>query len=77
MRRCRVRERLEVITTFESRDNAATAAFAGYVAQGSGYPREIAFVEREVGERIDAAVAGAKAAPYPDPRDERATEFAA
>jgi TPP-dependent pyruvate/acetoin dehydrogenase alpha subunit len=38
---------------------------------------EIEAVEREVGERIDAAVAGAKAAPYPDPRDERATEFAA
>ena len=38
---------------------------------------EIEAVEREVGERIDAAVANAKAAPYPDPRDERATEFAA
>ena len=38
---------------------------------------EIEAVEREVGERIDAAVASAKAAPYPDPRDERATEFAA
>ena len=28
-------------------------------------------------EQVEAAVAAAKAAPYPDPRDERATEFAA
>jgi acetoin:2,6-dichlorophenolindophenol oxidoreductase subunit alpha len=38
---------------------------------------DIADVEREIRERIDSAVAAAKAAPYPDPRDERATEFAA
>jgi len=38
---------------------------------------EIEAVERETGARIDAAVANAKAAPYPDPRDERAREFAA
>src|ERR687885_273886 len=37
---------------------------------------EIAEVERRIEEQIDAAVASAKAAPYPDPRDERATEFA-
>jgi TPP-dependent pyruvate/acetoin dehydrogenase alpha subunit len=37
---------------------------------------EIAEVERRIEEQIDAAVANAKAAPYPDPRDERATEFA-
>ena len=38
---------------------------------------EIAEVERRITEQIDNAVASAKAAPYPDPRDERATEFAA
>jgi TPP-dependent pyruvate/acetoin dehydrogenase alpha subunit len=38
---------------------------------------EIAEVERRIAEQIDNAVATAKAAPYPDPRDERATEFAA
>jgi TPP-dependent pyruvate/acetoin dehydrogenase alpha subunit len=38
---------------------------------------EIAEVERRIAEQIDNAVASAKAAPYPDPRDERATEFAA
>ena len=38
---------------------------------------EIAEVERRIEEQIEAAVASAKAAPYPDPRDERATEFAA
>jgi acetoin:2,6-dichlorophenolindophenol oxidoreductase subunit alpha len=37
---------------------------------------EIAEVERRIEEQIEAAVASAKAAPYPDPRDERATEFA-
>jgi acetoin:2,6-dichlorophenolindophenol oxidoreductase subunit alpha len=37
---------------------------------------EIAEVERRIEEQIDGAVASAKAAPYPDPRDERATEFA-
>jgi TPP-dependent pyruvate/acetoin dehydrogenase alpha subunit len=37
---------------------------------------DIADVERRIEEQIDAAVASAKAAPYPDPRDERATEFA-
>ena len=37
---------------------------------------EIAEVERRIEEQIDNAVANAKAAPYPDPRDERATEFA-
>jgi TPP-dependent pyruvate/acetoin dehydrogenase alpha subunit len=37
---------------------------------------EIAEVERRIEEQIDNAVASAKAAPYPDPRDERATEFA-
>ena len=37
---------------------------------------EIAAVEEDVEARIERAVAGAKAAPYPDPRDERATEFA-
>jgi TPP-dependent pyruvate/acetoin dehydrogenase alpha subunit len=39
--------------------------------------QEIAEVERRITEQIDSAVASAKAAPYPDPRDERATEFAA
>jgi TPP-dependent pyruvate/acetoin dehydrogenase alpha subunit len=38
---------------------------------------DIAGVEERIREQIDAAVAAAKAAPYPDPRDERATEFAA
>jgi acetoin:2,6-dichlorophenolindophenol oxidoreductase subunit alpha len=38
---------------------------------------QIAAVERRIAEQIDNAVAAAKAAPYPDPRDERATEFAA
>ena len=38
---------------------------------------EVAEVERRIEEQIDNAVASAKAAPYPDPRDERATEFAA
>ncbi len=38
---------------------------------------DIAEVERRITEQIDNAVASAKAAPYPDPRDERATEFAA
>jgi TPP-dependent pyruvate/acetoin dehydrogenase alpha subunit len=38
---------------------------------------DIAEVERRITEQIDSAVASAKAAPYPDPRDERATEFAA
>jgi pyruvate dehydrogenase E1 component alpha subunit len=38
---------------------------------------QIADVERDIRERIDNAVAAAKAAPYPDPSDERATEFAA
>src|SRR4051812_26802038 len=37
---------------------------------------EIAEGERRIEEQIDSAVAAAKAAPYPDPRDERATEFA-
>jgi TPP-dependent pyruvate/acetoin dehydrogenase alpha subunit len=37
---------------------------------------EIAEVERRIEEQVDSAVAAAKAAPYPDPRDERATEFA-
>jgi TPP-dependent pyruvate/acetoin dehydrogenase alpha subunit len=37
---------------------------------------DIAEVERRIEEQIDGAVANAKAAPYPDPRDERATEFA-
>jgi TPP-dependent pyruvate/acetoin dehydrogenase alpha subunit len=39
--------------------------------------QQIAEVERRITEQIDSAVASAKAAPYPDPRDERATEFAA
>jgi TPP-dependent pyruvate/acetoin dehydrogenase alpha subunit len=39
--------------------------------------QQIAEVERRITEQIDNAVAAAKAAPYPDPRDERATEFAA
>jgi len=38
---------------------------------------DVAAVEDRIREQIDAAVAAAKAAPYPDPRDERATEFAA
>jgi TPP-dependent pyruvate/acetoin dehydrogenase alpha subunit len=38
---------------------------------------EIAALEKRIGEQVDNAVAAAKAAPYPDPRDERATEFAA
>jgi len=38
---------------------------------------DIADVERRIAEQIDRAVAAAKAAPYPDPVDERATEFAA
>jgi TPP-dependent pyruvate/acetoin dehydrogenase alpha subunit len=38
---------------------------------------DIANVERRITEKIDRAVAAAKAAPYPDPVDERATEFAA
>ena len=38
--------------------------------------RPKAEVERRIEEQIDSAVASAKAAPYPDPRDERATEFA-
>jgi TPP-dependent pyruvate/acetoin dehydrogenase alpha subunit len=38
---------------------------------------DIAGVERRITEQIDRAVAAAKAAPYPDPVDERATEFAA
>jgi acetoin:2,6-dichlorophenolindophenol oxidoreductase subunit alpha len=38
---------------------------------------QIAAVEQDVAARIEQAVAAAKAAPYPDPRDERATEFAA
>jgi acetoin:2,6-dichlorophenolindophenol oxidoreductase subunit alpha len=38
---------------------------------------DIAAVEERIREQIDAAVAAAKAAPYPDPSDERATEFAA
>ncbi len=43
-----------------------------------GVPEEeIAGVERRITEQIDRAVAAAKAAPYPDPADERATEFAA
>jgi len=37
---------------------------------------DIAGVERRITEQIDRAVAAAKAAPYPDPVDERATEFA-
>jgi acetoin:2,6-dichlorophenolindophenol oxidoreductase subunit alpha len=37
---------------------------------------DVAAVGREIRERVDSAVAAAKAAPYPDPRDERATEFA-
>jgi acetoin:2,6-dichlorophenolindophenol oxidoreductase subunit alpha len=38
---------------------------------------DIATVEQRITEQIDNAVAAAKAAPYPDPADERATEFAA
>jgi TPP-dependent pyruvate/acetoin dehydrogenase alpha subunit len=38
---------------------------------------DIAEVERRIAEQIDSAVASAKAAPYPDPGDDRATEFAA
>ena len=38
---------------------------------------DIGGVERRITEQIDRAVAAAKAAPYPDPADERATEFAA
>jgi acetoin:2,6-dichlorophenolindophenol oxidoreductase subunit alpha len=37
---------------------------------------DVAAVGREIRERVDSAVAAAKAAPYPDPRDERAKEFA-
>jgi acetoin:2,6-dichlorophenolindophenol oxidoreductase subunit alpha len=45
---------------------------------GDGVPgEEIAAVERRTTEQVERAVAAAKAAPYPDPRDERATEFAA
>ncbi len=43
-----------------------------------GVPEEeIAGVERRITAQIDSAVAAAKAAPYPDPREEHATEFAA
>ena len=43
-----------------------------------GVPEEeIAAVEADVRDRMDRAVASAKAAPYPDPAEERATEFAA
>jgi TPP-dependent pyruvate/acetoin dehydrogenase alpha subunit len=38
---------------------------------------DVAEVERRIREQVDNAVAAAKAAPYPDPSDERATEFAA
>jgi acetoin:2,6-dichlorophenolindophenol oxidoreductase subunit alpha len=37
---------------------------------------DVAAVESRIEEQIDGAVAAAKAAPYPDPREERATEFA-
>jgi acetoin:2,6-dichlorophenolindophenol oxidoreductase subunit alpha len=37
---------------------------------------EIAAVEDEVRERMERAVANAKAAPYPDPAEETATEYA-
>src|SRR3954468_11323366 len=46
------------------------------LANGVG-ETDIAEVEHRIAEQIDSAVASAKAAPYPDPRDERATEFAA
>ena len=38
---------------------------------------DIAAVEEDVKTRMERAVANAKAAPYPDPAEERATEFAA
>src|SRR4051812_16167841 len=38
---------------------------------------EIAAVEADIKERMERAVASAKAAPYPDPSEERATEFSA
>ena len=38
---------------------------------------DIAAVEEDVKARMERAVANAKAAPYPDPAEERATEFAA
>jgi TPP-dependent pyruvate/acetoin dehydrogenase alpha subunit len=38
---------------------------------------DIAAVEEDVRARMERAVANAKAAPYPDPAEERATEFAA
>jgi len=38
---------------------------------------EVAAVEADVKERMEHAVATAKAAPYPDPSEERATEFSA
>jgi TPP-dependent pyruvate/acetoin dehydrogenase alpha subunit len=44
----------------------------------AGVPEEdIAAVEEEVKARMERSVANAKAAPYPDPAEERATEFAA
>jgi acetoin:2,6-dichlorophenolindophenol oxidoreductase subunit alpha len=45
------------------------------LADGVG-AAEIAAVEEEVRARIDRAVSNGKAAPYPDPVDERATEYA-
>jgi len=43
-----------------------------------GVPEEdIAAVEEDVKARMERSVASAKAAPYPDPAEERATEFAA
>jgi TPP-dependent pyruvate/acetoin dehydrogenase alpha subunit len=38
---------------------------------------DVARVEEDVKQRMERAVANAKAAPYPDPSEERATEFAA
>ena len=38
---------------------------------------DVAAVEEDVKARMERAVANAKAAPYPDPAEERATEFAA
>jgi TPP-dependent pyruvate/acetoin dehydrogenase alpha subunit len=38
---------------------------------------DVAAVEQDIKERMERAVANAKAAPYPDPAEERATEFAA
>jgi acetoin:2,6-dichlorophenolindophenol oxidoreductase subunit alpha len=39
--------------------------------------QDVAAVEEDVKARMERAVANAKAAPYPDPAEERATEFAA